>query len=190
MARLVIRLKLSEPRRPLCLIKTKEGISMGKLGIRQAIRAAANIAVVAGLAGIVQAQQQVTISPAQGQSSQQMEKDKADCTTIAQQSVAQQPAAAPQGAKGGRARGAARGAAVGAVHAENQADQYGRAPQGVQDEYRQQQAQQAAKAGAVAGASAQRRSNRQQAQQQQTSQSTAMDSAFRSCMTGRGYTVK
>jgi hypothetical protein len=161
---------------------------MGTLKIRKAIRAAVSIVVVAGLAGIVQAQQPMAISPAKGQSAEQLEKDKAECTTIAQQSVAQQPV--PPSAKGGRARGAARGAAVGAVQAEKQTGKYDRAPQAAQDEYRQQQAKQAAKSGAMVGGAAQRQSAKQQAQQQGAGQASATDSAFRSCMTGRGYTVQ
>ena len=150
------------------------------------------VAFAAGLFGAaaVHAQSAVTVTPAKGQSAGQMDADKAECTSIAQQSAA--PAAAPAApARGGALRGAARGAAAGAVVADrNGGNAYNRAGENAQQEYRQEQAKQGAKVGAVVGAGQQRRANVQNAQQQQASGQQAIDSAFRSCLMGRGYNVQ
>ncbi len=135
--------------------------------------------------------QSVTVTPMKGQSADQMNIDKTDCTSIAQQSAASAPppAAAPQ--RGGAVRGAARGAAVGGIAADrNGGSAYDRAPDGAKQEYRQDQARKGAAVGAVVGAGQQRRGNAQAAQQQQASQNQATDAAFRSCLISRGYDVK
>lgn len=144
-----------------------------------------------GLASGAQAQT-VTITPTKGQTPQQVETDKADCNAIAQQSAASAAppaAAAPQ--RGGALRGAAKGAVVagGTANARG-GSAYDRAPNAVQDEYRQDQARKGAAVGAVVGAGQQRRASAQAGQQAQAGAQQATDAAFRSCLIGRGYNVQ
>jgi hypothetical protein len=142
--------------------------------------------------GFVQAQDLI-VYPAKGQSAQQMDKDKGECTTwakketgvdpvaLAQKSAAQPPPAAPQGE---RLKGAAKGAAVGAVAGEIAHDDPGHG------------AATGAAVGVVAGGAKQRQTAKaqQQAQQQQQAQTKqSLDKytkAYSACLEGRGYTVK
>lgn len=144
---------------------------------------AAFAAGLLGVAAIAAAQTAVTLTPLKGQSAEQMNKDQAECTSIAQQSA---PApAAPK--RGGALKGAAVGAAVGAGTANHRGGEaYDRAPEQAKDAYREDQAQRGAAAGAALGAMRQRREN----QQAQAAGNQALDAAFRSCLTGRGYQVK
>lgn len=132
----------------------------------------------------------LTITPMQGQTPEQTQKDQADCTSIAQQTAgAQTQPAAP---KGGRARGAAVGAMAGAAHAEAQGRQheaYGNVNEDIKQEYRQNDAKSAAAAGVVVGGAKQRRDRREASEQSATS-SQAFDQAYSSCLMGRGYSVK
>ena len=132
----------------------------------------------------------VTITPMQGQTPEQIQKDQADCNAMAQQSASSQTAApAP---KGGAMRGAAKGAMAGAAKAEVQGQQHGaydRVNEDVKQQYRQNEAKSAAAAGAVVGAAKQRQ-QRNQASQQSATSSQAVDQAFGSCMMGRGYNVQ
>jgi hypothetical protein len=138
------------------------------------------------------------VTPLKGQSPEQIQRDQAECHSIAASSApapAAQPAPAGRPA-GGRARGAARGAAAGAVAAEARGQQYDRYDNLSDDakrEYRQNNAGGAAAAGAMVGASRQRQQRRQNAAQQQQAQANAAASdaqAYRSCLMGRGYSVQ
>ena len=77
-------------------------------------------ALILAAAGVAWAQQMV-ITPAKGQSAAQMEQDKAECQSIAQQTSGYNPSQPPTTAanappsRGGRARGAAVGAMAGAA---------------------------------------------------------------------------
>ncbi|MGZ8237369.1 MAG: hypothetical protein ACXWTY_05790 [Methylobacter sp.] len=133
----------------------------------------------------------LTVTPMQGQAPDQIQRDQADCTSIAQQSAGSQnqPATPPSG---GRMKGAAKGAAAGAAKAEAQGRQYGaydNINDDIKQEYRQDEAKSAAKAGAVAGAAKQRQ-QRREASQQGAATSQSFDQAFSSCMMGRGYSVQ
>jgi hypothetical protein len=136
-----------------------------------------------------------TIRPAQDQSSEQMQKDTAECSTTASQSSGHNPSAPPEEDErnvGGRARGAAAGAAAGAVAAEIQHDDaYDRASDDVKDAHRQNQAEDAAAAGAAVGASRQRRDRRADRKEDKAGEEAAdaYAKAYQSCLTGRGYEV-
>jgi hypothetical protein len=159
-------------------------------------------ALLTATAGMALAQQGV-VQPTQGQSAAQMEKDKADCYTIAKQSTGYDPALAAQTSStatttppsGGRMRGAAVGAAAGAVGAQVRSNQYENVPSKVEEEYRQNQAKSAAAAGAVVGGARQRQQRRQQSAQQQqaaaqeSSNASAFNQAYNACLAGRGYQV-
>jgi len=140
---------------------------------------------------------ETVVTPMQGQSAEQIQRDQSECHSIAASSATAPPAqAAPAPQRGGRARGAARGAAAGAVAAEARGQQYDRYDNLSDDakrEYRQNNAGNAAAAGAMVGASRQRQQRRQGAAQQQQAQASAAaanDQAYRSCLMGRGYSVK
>jgi hypothetical protein len=153
-----------------------------------AAAALVSLAVAAPGAALAQS---MTITPAKGQTPQQVELDKSECTTIAQQSAASSAPAPAQPERGGRLRGAAAGAAVGAAGANRRGGEaYDRAGDRAQDEYRENQARTGAAAGMVAGGVAQRRDNRQAAANQQAAGQQATDSAFRSCLMSRGYNVQ
>ena len=127
-----------------------------------------------------------------GQSSAQLDQDRAACEAQATAQSAYHPtqpaAAAPSGPVAGqRLAGAARGAAAGAV------------VKGVTDEDEREfedPTQAGARAGAVVGASRQRqdrRANRRGTRQQQTTQSqqqAAFDQSFAACMSSKGYSVQ
>jgi hypothetical protein len=162
------------------------------------------VALILAAVDVASAQQMV-ITPAKGQSPAQMEQDKAECQSIAQQGTGYNPsqtASAPSNApraRGGRARGAAVGAMAGAARAEVNARQhpgYANVNEDVQQQYRQNQAKSSAAAGTMIGGSQQRRQRRQlNAQQaQQTSQASASANSFnqsyKSCLIGRGYSVQ
>jgi hypothetical protein len=158
-------------------------------------------ALILAAAGVAWAQQMV-ITPAKGQSAAQMEQDKAECQSIAQQTSGYNPSQPPTTAanappsRGGRARGAAVGAMAGAAKAEVNANQYpayGHVNEDVQQQYRQNQAKSSAAAGAVVGGAQQRRQRRQQNAQQTSQASAGADSfaqAYKSCLMGRGYSVQ
>jgi hypothetical protein len=111
-----------------------------------------------------------SVQPTKGQSTEQMQKDMAECQSAATQSSGYDPAAPPpvssSGAPqaGGRARGAAAGAVAGAAAAEvrgrQHEDLYDNASDDVKQEYRQNQAKSAAAAGAAVGAAKQRQERR------------------------------
>jgi len=141
--------------------------------------------------------QDLIVFPAQGQSQEQMERDKYDCYTWSKQQTGfdpMQPQATPapspqpQGPSGQRIRGAARGAAVGAVVGEIADDDAGKG------------AAAGAAAGTMAGGMKTRQGRSQQAQEQQqvTQQQESLygearntyNRAFGACMEGKGYTVK
>lgn len=132
----------------------------------------------------------LTVTPMQGQTPEQIQKDQADCSAMAQQSAPQAPTAT--GPSGTRLKGAAVGAAAGAVSAEVQGrghSGYDVANDDLKQEYRQNQAKSAAAAGMVVGGAKQRHDRREQSQQgAATAQS--YDQAFGSCMMGRGYNVQ
>lgn len=137
------------------------------------------------------AQTAMTITPTKGQTPQQVEADKAECTTIAQQSAASSAPPADTSRRGGALKGAAVGAAVGAGGSDRRGgDAYDHASDRAQDEYREDQAGKGAAAGAVVGASRQRRDIAQASQQQQAAGQQAIDSAFKSCLAGKGYSVQ
>ncbi|RJG10183.1 hypothetical protein D3879_19335 [Pseudomonas cavernicola] len=135
--------------------------------------------------GSVQVQAE-TVVPLQGQSSQQIQQDVADCQNIAAGSTGS-TSSTTQG--GGRLRGAAAGAAAGAVGAQVRGNQheevYDRVDDDVQQEYRQNRAKETAAAGAVVGGSRQRQERRQDSANAGEVDSTA----YTSCLQGRGYQV-
>jgi hypothetical protein len=153
-----------------------------------------------------------TVIPAKGQSQAQVQKDAAECQSVAKTTYDQTLASANQAAtsttsaeptSGGRARGAAVGATAGAAAAQSRCNRNeicDNADSDVQQEYRQNQAKDAAVAGAVVGGAKQRQSRRQQtkAQEQQAQQQSATATqsadaaskqAYSGCMSGKGYTV-
>jgi hypothetical protein len=113
--------------------------------------------------------------PAQGQSTEKQNQDRAACQSWASQQTGATPGAAPAASSpprvGGRVRGAAAGAAVAGITGND--------------------AGKGAAAGAVGGAAAQRwarRQDRRQASATQQQASTSFNSALGACMQGRGYT--
>ena len=170
------------------------------------------IVMIASLFGAGSARAQTSQSyvyPAKGQSQAQMEKDTAECRSIAAQSSGYNPSMAQANAqpqstasnskpRGGRARGAARGAVAGAARAEVKGQQYGayeHAPEELKQEYRRNEATSGAQVGAAVGGRAARRQRRQQSSQQQASQqqpqqAKSFEQAYKACLMGRGYTVQ
>jgi len=141
--------------------------------------------------------QDFMIYPAQGQSEEQMEKDKFECYTWAKQQTGFDPTQVPQASQpppqqeakqGGAVRGAARGAAVGAAVGGIAGGEWGKG----------------AAAGAAGGAllggmrRQDQRRQQQQAQKQWEEQQVAEYSqkrnaynrAYSACLEGKGYTVK
>lgn len=166
--------------------------------------AAAAIAAVGGfsVSSAVASAQAVEVKPTQGQSAEQMQKDIAECQSLATQSSGYNPGAPPAPVSsgppkvGGRVKGAAAGGAAGAIAAgAGGGEVYDNASDDAQQEYRQNQSEGAAAAGAVVGASRQRQDRRarreadQQATAQVQSQAAAYDQANSGCLSGRGYTV-
>lgn len=147
------------------------------------------IGLALALAALSVNAQQPVIYPAKGQSAQQQQRDKGECTNWATESTGIDPmavAAAPppqqQSSVGGgeRMRGAARGALGGAAIGAIAGD-----------------AGQGAGIGAVAGTMVGGRNARQNAaagqQQQMDARQQQLNTyyrAFGACMEGRGYTVK
>ena len=134
---------------------------------------------------------QTYIYPAQGQSDEQMEKDKYACYQWASKESGFDPMQAPQATQsqqassdGSAGRGAAKGAAIGAVGGAIADNNVGRS----------------AAIGAVVGGGvgAARQNKQQQAQQQQqqaaadqqAQQRANYDRAYGVCLEGKGYTVK
>jgi hypothetical protein len=142
---------------------------------RITIRASIAAALLAPLLAIGQ-----TVSPANGQSPEQQQKDESECYNMAVQQSGYNPASPPPPAQtapvtgsGGRVRGAAAGAAVGAIGGNDVGN--------------------AAAKGAVVGGVAQRNRNRgaaAQANQQQQASATAFQNARAGCLQGRGYILK
>jgi hypothetical protein len=141
--------------------------------------------------------QEPIVYPSQGQSQEQMEKDKFECYTWAKQQTGFDPMQVPQASQpppqqeakqGGVVRGAARGAAVGTVVGGIAGGEWGKG----------------AAAGTAGGAlvgGMRRKDQRQQQQQAQkqweeqqlaeyTQKRNAYDRAFAACLEGKGYTVK
>ena len=142
------------------------------------------------------------VTPVNGQTSEQMQKDVSECASLATQSSGYNPSAPPPttasepAEKGGRVKGAAKGAAVGAVVAGAQGgDVYDNASDDAKQEYRQNQAQSAAQAGAMVGASKQRQDRRDTRKEEKKlaedtkAKATAYNQSNQTCLTGRGYTV-
>jgi len=133
------------------------------------------------------------VYPAKGQSAEQLQKDKGECSAwatkttgvdpvaIAQQQVDAQPA--EQGPHGERLRGAARGAAAGAAIGAVAGDAgkgagIGAVTGGVARGARERRREQAEEASA------------QDAQQQARDALATYTRAYGACLEGRGYTVK
>jgi hypothetical protein len=146
--------------------------------------------------------QGVNVTPAKGQSTEQMQKDMAECQGLATQSTGYNPAAVQPSnttattQRGGRLRGAATGAVAGAAAAEVRGNRneeiYDSATHDQREDYRRNQAASAAAAGAVISGSRQRR-DRRRAQKNTESQANAGEEAYTQayggCMMGRNYTV-
>ena len=143
-------------------------------------------AVLLCVTGTVWGQQQF-IYPQRGQSTEQQQRDQAECHVWATQQTGFNPGAPPPPVasappQGGTLRGAARGAAIGAVGGAIGGDAGKGAAIGAgtgalfgsmrrADQIRQQQAQQA------------------QAQAMQAQSASAYNRALATCLTARGYTV-
>ncbi len=148
------------------------------------------------------------VFPAQGQTPQQMEKDKSDCYQWARQQSGYDPMAAglqtnapqatPQtapsqprgGVVRGGARGAAAGAAIGAIGGNaGKGAAIGAASGGAIGGIRQRRNAQSQ----AAAQEQQQAAINQQAGEQQAAEQAKMDAynrAFAACMEGKGYTVK
>jgi len=140
--------------------------------------------------------QDLMVFPAQGQSEEQMEKDKFECYTWAKQQSGFDPMQIPQATappqqqarRGGAIRGAAGGAAAGWAGAK------------IAGKSGSDGAKYGAGAGAVVGGmrqGAQRRADQQAQQQWEQEQSAAYmhnrnnyNRAYGACLEGKGYTVK
>jgi uncharacterized protein YcfJ len=141
--------------------------------------------------------QELIVFPSQGQSEEQMEKDKFECYTWAKQQTGFDPMKVPQASqpppqqeakKGGAVRGAARGAAVGTVVGGIAGGEWGKG------------AAAGATGGALVGGMRRQDQRRQQQQAQKqweeqqvaeyTQKRNAYDRAFAACLEGKGYTVK
>jgi hypothetical protein len=160
------------------------------------------IMVVASIWLVVDASAQtVNVTPAKGQSSEQMQRDMAECQGLATQSTGYNPAAAQpsnstaETQRGGRLRGATTGAVAGAAAAEVRGNRneeiYDNATHEQREDYRRNQAASTATAGAVIGGSRQRRDRR--AQKNAASQANPVEEAYAQaysgCLLGRNYTV-
>ena len=139
-----------------------------------------------------------TIRPARDQSSEQMQKDTAECSTTASQSSGHNPSAPPAEDErhvGGRARGAAAGGAAGAaaagVRGRQHDEAYDRLSDDAKQQYRRNQAEDAAAAGAAVGASRQRRERRADRAEDRSAEEAAdaYVKAYHGCLTSRGYEV-
>jgi len=150
------------------------------------------LVLLATMIGGICLAEDVMVYPANGQSQEQMEKDKSECYTWAKQQTGFDPAQAQsatppetqsQGLSGERARGAARGAAVGAAVGAIGGDASKGAAAG-------------AAAGTVGGGMRKREQKREQAQVQEqqaaaySQNQSDYNRAFSACMEGKGYTVK
>jgi hypothetical protein len=148
------------------------------------------------LAPALAEQQELIIYPAQGQSEEQMEKDKFECYTWAKEQTGFDPMAPPtvteappepEAPVGGTRRGAVRGAAAGAAIGSLSGDMGKGAAIG-------------AAAGGVAGGARRRRQTAQQEQAEQqwaneqaahyTQRRNKYNRAYGACLEGKGYTVK
>lgn len=140
--------------------------------------------------------QELVVYPAQGQSEEQMEKDKFECYGWAKQQsgfdpmlqpTASEPAPQPEAQKGGLVRGGARGALIGVTAGAIAGDAGKGAGIG-------------AATGALGGGMRQRDQQRKQAQSEQqwadkevteyTQKRSAYDRANGACLEGKGYSVK
>lgn len=139
------------------------------------------------LLGLPFAQAQ-TLTPLQGQSSQQIQSDTAACQT---QAGSSQSHTDSDSAGGERLRGAAKGAAVGATAAQirgNRHDEiYDRVDDDIKQEYRQNKARDAAVVGVAVGGSRHRQDRREDRRSADTSGDSQQ--AYINCMSGRGYSV-
>ncbi|NIS78930.1 MAG: hypothetical protein GTO14_01610 [Anaerolineales bacterium] len=141
--------------------------------------------------------QELIVYPSQGQSQEQMEKDKFECYTWAKQQTGFDPMQIPQASQpppqqeapqGGAVRGAARGAAVGTVVGGIAGGEWGKG------------AAAGAAGGALLGGMRRQDQRRQQQQAQKqweeqqvaeyTQKRNAYDRAYSACLEGKGYTVK
>ncbi|MCP3664692.1 MAG: hypothetical protein GY696_19740 [Gammaproteobacteria bacterium] len=134
----------------------------------------------------VQTHAEPIIFPAQGQSTEQQEKDKFECYSWAKQQSGFDPMSVndtavqqPQAKSGGAARGALAGGAAGAIFGDSKKN-----------------TRNSAAAGAIIGGSRQSRANKKSQQQAQQQASTVAarrntyDRAHAACLEGKGYTVK
>ena len=132
--------------------------------------------------------QQMMISPAQGQTADQQQRDTYDCETGASSRSGWHPSQGTQTtptkpAVGGRVAGAARGAARGAVR---------EATSDKSDRELDNPSEAGARAGAAAGATRQRQARRENRQEQAALNQKQQNyyQQFRSCLQGRGYSVQ
>lgn len=132
--------------------------------------------------------QQMMISPAQGQTADQQQRDTYDCETGASSRSGWHPSQGTQTtptkpAVGGRVAGAARGAARGAVR---------EATSDKSDRELDNPSEAGARAGAAAGATRQRQARRENRQQQASLNQKQQNyyQQFRSCLQSRGYSVQ
>jgi hypothetical protein len=171
-------------------------IKLGELNMKTINYTILSLLITLLVSGVALANELV-IYPANGQSPEQMDKEKYECYSWAKQESGfdpmQQPKATepppPQEApKGGVGRGAARGAAVGAVGGKVANDDAGEG------------AKTGAAVGAVTGGmrrNAQKREQQQKEQQWAEQQATnyaknrdGYNRAYSACLEGKGYTVK
>jgi len=164
--------------------------------MRQTTRLAALVFLAALVTGPALAQELI-IYPSQGQSQEQMEKDKFECYTWAKQQTGFDPMQMPQATEappqqeakqGGVVRGAARGAAVGTVVGGIAGGEWGKG------------AAAGAAGGALVGGMRRRDQTRRQQQAEQqwaqeqaaeyTQQRNTYNRAYSACLEGKGYTVK
>jgi hypothetical protein len=132
--------------------------------------------------------QQMMISPAQGQTADQQQRDTYDCETGASSRSGWHPSQGTQTtptkpAVGGRVAGAARGAARGAVR---------EATSDKSDRELDNPSEAGARAGAAAGATRQRQARRENRQEQAALNQKQQNyyQQFRSCLQSRGYSVQ
>jgi len=132
--------------------------------------------------------QQMMISPAQGQTADQQQRDTYDCETGASSRSGWHPSQGVQTtpttpAVGGRVAGAARGAARGAVR---------EATSDKSDRELDNPSEAGARAGAAAGATRQRQARRENRQEQAGLNQKQQNyyQQFRGCLQSRGYSVQ
>lgn len=110
--------------------------------------------------------------------------DDAQCRATATQATGYTPgSSSPSGPDGDRLAGAAKGAAAGAVVGGAQANQYGNAPNAVQDQHRNNQAKTGAAAGMAVAGSRNRRERRDE-RRSAADNEAAWKASYDACMKG------